>query len=54
MLKMLQFNHDRKGLGPVGEGPLPVYTSCPGLKNQHNIAPENRYQATNNNESALY
>jgi uncharacterized protein (DUF3084 family) len=42
MLKMLQFNHDRKGFGAVGEGPLPVYTSCPGLKNQNAVAPDNR------------
>lgn len=33
MLKMLQFNHDKKGLGITGL--LPSYTSCPGLK-QHN------------------
>ena len=36
MLKMLQFNHDRKGMRLMGEGPIPVYTSCPGLKNQMN------------------
>ncbi len=27
MLKMLQFNHDRKEIGDVGS--LPIYTSCP-------------------------
>jgi hypothetical protein len=31
MLKMLQFNHDKRGLGIAGL--LPSYTSCPGLKN---------------------
>ena len=30
MLKMLQFNQDKKGLGIAGL--LPSYTSCPGLK----------------------
>ena len=30
MLKMLQFNHDKKGLGITGL--MPSYTSCPGLK----------------------
>ena len=54
MLKMLQFNHDRKGLGAVGEGPLPVYTSCPSLKNEKPQAAENRHQVINNNESGYY
>jgi len=48
MLKMLQFNYDRKGLGAVGEGPLPIYTSCPGLKNQTTYPQENHQQMTNN------
>lgn len=37
MLKMLQFNHERKWMGALDEGLLPVYTSCPGLKNQKNL-----------------
>ncbi len=54
MLKMLQFNYDRKGLGAVGEGPLPVYTSCPSLKNEKAQTVENRQQVINNNESDYY
>ena len=57
MLKMLQFNHDRKGMGFMGEGPIPVYTSCPGLKNQMNNTQNNvqeTQQPVANNDSAFY
>ena len=57
MLKMLQFNHDRKGMGLMGEGPIPVYTSCPGLKNQMNNTQNNvqeTQQPVANNDSAFY
>jgi len=40
MLKMLQFSHERKGMGLV-EGPLPAYTSCPELKNPQNNNTQN-------------
>lgn len=37
MLKMLQFNHESKGFGSSTDGPMPVYTSCPGLKTNNNF-----------------
>lgn len=54
MLKMLQFNHDKKGMGITGL--LPSYTSCPGLKSHqnHNHTDFDQHQVSHDQEPSFF